>query len=162
ELDWTRRGFGFRGQWGELRQSHRLPRRVREAAWEFARANDLDTEQLLPPEGQQELFNPDLVWHDEWDAEDACRTVLRLYRHLHVNRQAHPQDIAILVPTHAIGEIMVDYLRSQGEQPNHVFHSQERNHSEEQEDILDGKPRGQDVYRSFFQGMGVRLCDRPT
>lgn len=40
ESNWTEdmRGLGFRGPWGRLSQSHRLPRRVREAAWEFARA----------------------------------------------------------------------------------------------------------------------------
>jgi hypothetical protein len=147
ESNWTddMRGLGFRGPWGKLRQSHRLPPRVRDAAWEFARANRLDTEQLLAPEGQQELFNPDLVWHDERDVENACRLVLRLYRHLHVHRQVHPQDIAILVPTHTIGEALVDYLRSQGEHPNHVFHSQEGNHRRNK--------------KTFWMGSrGVKMC----
>jgi hypothetical protein len=44
--------------------------RIREAAWEFAIANRLDTEQMLPPDGQQELFSPNLVWHDERNVED--------------------------------------------------------------------------------------------
>jgi hypothetical protein len=147
ESNWTEdmRGLGFRGPWGQLRQSHRLPRRVREAAWEFARANRLDTEQLLAPDGQQELFNPDLVWHDEPNVEDACRTVLRLYRYLHVIRQVHPQDIAILLPTHAIGEVMVAYLRTQGEQPNHVFHSQEGTHRRNK--------------KTFWMGSrGIKMC----
>jgi Nuclease-related domain len=147
ESNWTddMRGLGFRGPWGRLSQSHRLPRRVREAAWEFARANRLDTEQLLAPEGQQELFNPDLVWHDERDVENACRTVLRLYRHLLIDRQVHPQDIAILVPTHAIGEVLVEYLRNRGEQPNHVFQSQEGNHRRNK--------------KTFWMGSrGVKMC----
>ena len=147
ESNWTEdmRGLGFRGPWGRLSQSHRLPRRVRVAAWEFARANRLDTEQLLAPEGQQELFNPDLVWHDEWDVENACRMVLRLYHQLHVDRQAHPQDIAILVPTHAIGEVLVAYLRSRGEQPNHVFQSQEGNHKRNKKTF-------------WMSSRGVKMC----
>ena len=147
ESNWTEdmRGLGFRRPWGLLRQSHRLPRRIREAAWEFARANRLDTEQLLPPGGQQELFNPDLVWHDERDVENACRMVLRLYRYLHVQRQAHPQDIAILLPTHAIGDVMVAYLRRQGEHPNHVFQSQEGDHRRNK--------------KTFWMGSrGVKMC----
>jgi len=147
ESNWTEdmRGLGFRGPWGRLSQSHRFPRRVREAAWEFARANGLDTEQLLAPEGQQELFNPDLVWQDQRDVESACRTLLRLYRHLHIDRQVHPQDVAILVPTHAIGEVMVEYLRSCGEQPNHVFQSQDGDHRRNK--------------KTFWMGSrGIKIC----
>lgn len=147
ESNWTEdmRGLGFRGPWGQLRQSHRLPSRIREAAWEFAHANRLDTERLLPPDGQRELFNPDLVWQVERDVENACRIVLRLYRYLHVQRQAHPQDIAILLPTHAIGDVMVAYLRNRGEHPNHVFHSQEGDHRRNK--------------KTFWMGSrGVKIC----
>jgi len=147
ESNWTEdmRGLGFRGPWARLSQSHRLPHRVRDAAWEFARANRLDTEQLLPPDGQQELFHPDLVWHDERDVENACRMVLRLYRYLSVQRQAHPQDIAILLPTHKIGNVMVAYLRGQGQHPNHVFQSQEGDHRRNK--------------KTFWMGSrGVKMC----
>lgn len=147
ESNWTEdmRGLGFRGPWGQLNESHRLPRRIRETAWEFARANGLDTEQLLAPDAQQELLNPDLVWHDERDVENACRMVLRLYRYLHIERQVHPQDIAILLPSHAIGDIIVTYLRRQGEHPNHVFQSQEGNHRKNK--------------KTFWMGSrGVKMC----
>lgn len=138
-------GLGFPLKWGSLKQSHRLPRRICEAAWNFAQANQLNTEQLLPPARQLEMFNPDLVWHNEHDRDKACRLVLSLYNFLHVQRQVHPQDIAILLPAHEIGEEMVEYLKKHGEQPNHVFKSSEESQRKNK--------------KTFWMGSrGVKIC----
>lgn len=148
DLDWTgdMSGLNFRGPWAHLDQSHRLPSRIRRVAWDFAKANGLGEQRhLQPPEGQRELFVPDLVWHDDPDLSRACRTVLQLYSYLHVQRRVHPQDISILLPTHALGAQVVEYLRGRGENPNHVF-----------DGVGGGDRRNK---RTFWMGSrGVKMC----
>ncbi|MDP8238949.1 MAG: NERD domain-containing protein [Candidatus Hatepunaea meridiana] len=123
EYQWTddMTGTGFTGRWGQLNQGYRLPRCIRKAAWTFAQANNLETEEILPPENQAELFEGVIALHQTNNADNACRVTLRLYDYLKNRENIHPQDVTILVSTHQIGMSLVNYLKQNRERPNHVF-----------------------------------------
>lgn len=131
ELSWINamEGTRFRGRWRELKECYRLPAPMLEQINRFA-------EMFLPEVGlvpipqieQENLFTPHLKWKNIASFEEAQGLILNTINFLTKIQSVHPQDIAVLVSTHAEGWSLVKMIEQQGIKVNHVFEDEERSH----------------------------------
>jgi len=119
---WTDRpmkGVAFRGPWGELRRSYRLPNEVASLARRFGQLFGLD-QRTSVEDAQTELeFRPHVVWCEIEDRrleEWLWRAFTRLKK-----EGEHASDMVFLLPNHEIGMRCAQHFEKQGISVNHVF-----------------------------------------
>jgi len=119
---WTDRPMkdvAFRGPWGELRRSYRLPNEVAVLARRFGELFGLD-QRTRVEDAQTELeFRPHVVWCEIEDRrleEWLWRAFTRLKK-----EGEHASDMVFLLPNHEIGMRCARHFEKQGISVNHVF-----------------------------------------
>lgn len=149
----------FRGRWGELKKSFRLPPQVIIKTNEFAA-------RFLPNIGtdpigetyQPEMFVPHMVWNEfsnEKNTQAAIEKVVEIVKFLKDEHNIHPQDIAILVPTHEEGWDLVERLKKISLNVNHVFENEEQTHRNKKSFWMgDGRIKASTIHS--FKGWEIR------
>jgi len=134
DLSWLNKmtGSKFRGPWRELSNSYRLPREFIEKINIFVNQFMAGQgENLIPEIYQPTLIEPKLIWRnidintpliEVWDM------VYKTVSFLTTKKEIHPQDIAILVPSHNEGWDLVEFLKDKRFNVNHVFEDEEHPH----------------------------------
>lgn len=114
------------GQMRELRASVRLHDHVVRLANDFAQAY-LPGVGLLAESNQPmlPLGAPEFRWREMAGREVALTAAVARVRELH-KRGAHPTDIAVLLPDHALGLEFVARMKALGWEVNHVFTSDQQ------------------------------------
>lgn len=109
------------GRWRELRSSVRLHDRVVRLANDFAAAY-LPGVGLLAESDQPmlPLGAPEFRWEDTPDRDAALSLAVARVREL-IRAGAHPTDVVVLLPDHALGLAFVERMETLGIQVNHVF-----------------------------------------
>jgi superfamily I DNA/RNA helicase len=131
---WTNsmKGTKFRGRWRELKESYRLPVPVIEKANHFAEVfmNSQGSEPI-PAVYQMSLpgFDPHLVWRNMDSFYDCAQKSVEIFKFLTREKEQHPQDMIILLPTHEEGWIMLQRFMEAGiSDVNHVFEDKDNSH----------------------------------
>lgn len=129
----------FRGRWGELKKSYRLPPNLLNQSNRFA-------QMFLPrlgiePEREDinlELFVPHLAWRNESDMNIVKEKVYKAVQWLNRKHNVHPQDIVILVQDNAVGKSLVGYFEKRNYRVNHTFEDEIKSHSQKRAFRLGG------------------------
>lgn len=121
ELSWIYTGMkGFRGSWGKLNQSFRLPLMVVREANRFAKMYLTDID-MYADSNQTQLFGPELRWISCNTIEDALNQAEAAFDYLVEEKEQHPTDIIMLFPKIGLGEEMVQRFKKRNIGVNDVF-----------------------------------------
>jgi len=137
--------------------SYRLPGRIRVEAERFTRM--YLPERYVHGEAPIELGleDPQLFWRTIAPEEELNNVLERGIWWFVRDRNVHPSDIVILVPTHEMGRDVTAYLESRGFQVNHIFGNTDANGDED-----DGVPSSRRAHghkTTFEMGVGkLRVC----
>ena len=121
ELSWIYSGMeGFRGRWGELNESIRLPPIVVREANRFAKMY-LPAMDMYAEEKQTKLTETVLKWISCNTTEDALNQVEGAFDYFVEQKEQHPTDIVILFPNIKLGVEMVKRFKKRNIEVNDVF-----------------------------------------
>ncbi|MFC1559067.1 UvrD-helicase domain-containing protein [Gemmatimonadota bacterium] len=140
-------GTQFRGRWGTIKDSYRLPPKIMEAANTFASSFfDEPGEPCVPPSDNMEIFDEHMIWREVESFEEAVAKAVAAVQWLNTKKNVHPQDIVVITSSHKEGLKLVTAFEECGYKANHVFEE------EDSEDRTRHK-------RSFWMGDGrLKLC----
>lgn len=118
---------GFKGAWGLLSSSYRLPRKILSLANSFSKEY-LPNSQLLAEPGHIILNLDMVVWKNFNSINDAASEIGKVIRNtIDSKLRIHPSDIAILVEKETTGQIVLDALKKNNIDYIHAF-SREHKH----------------------------------
>jgi len=121
ELSWIYSGMkSFRGRWGELNESMRLPWKVVFEANRFAKMY-LSNIDMFAKEKQTELLETELRWISCNTIEDALNQAEMAFNFLVKENEQHPTDIVMLFSKTELGKEMVQRFKKYNIEVNDVF-----------------------------------------